>query len=360
MTLLDPSRVHNHFLPRLTLALLEPQELPHKQKQKAQLLWEVADSIEISVIVCTYNRVEPLRNALNSLVRQEPESRFTFEIVVIDDGSTDRTEDAVRTIITKSPTVPIRYIHHKGVGIADARNRGVMTASGKWIAFFDDDQWAEPDWLAELYRIAVEVGVDCVGGGVVLDLPDSIDMELNKFCRSLLSEKRPLEGRAGFKNLLVGTGNILILRNVFERVGMFDNQMNRGSDRDFFWRALKMGVKMWYAPKAIVHHIIPESRLTYEHFKGLSLSIGLSNALLRYKYKGRLRWFFALVRWVFRALARDVWILLLSYLVHNKSWHLDRKCRLWITVGYVRGSMPILAPRLFRQKRFYESLNLRR
>jgi len=316
--------------------------------------------MDITVLVCTYNRKDRLRNALESLVRQEPEGRFTFEIVVIDDGSTDGTEDAVRAITTNSPTVRIRYIHNKGGGIADARNRGVMTASGDWIAFFDDDQWAEPDWLSELHKVAVEHGADCVGGGVALDLPDSVKMQLSAHCRSLLSEKILFDGPANRKNLEAGTGNVMIQRKVFERVGVFDTRMHNGSDRDFFWRALKMGMKMWYAPRAIVYHIIPESRLTYEYFKRKSLSIGLSNAHLRYKYKGRLRWLLALVRWVFRALARDVWILLLAYLVHNNSWHLDRKCRLWITEGYVRGSMSILAPRLLRQKRFYESLELRR
>ena len=50
---------------------------------------------------------------------------------------------------------------------------GVEMARGEWVAFFDDDQWAEPGWLAELYRVAQEKEADCVGGAVFLDLPES-------------------------------------------------------------------------------------------------------------------------------------------------------------------------------------------
>ena len=64
-------------------------------------------------------------------------------------------------------------------------------ARGNWLAFFDDDQWAEPGWLAELYRTAQEQEADCVGGAVFLDLPESVPLELGTRTRRSMSEKFP-------------------------------------------------------------------------------------------------------------------------------------------------------------------------
>ena len=317
--------------------------------------------MDIGVVVCTYNRKEALRNALDSLIHQETEGAFTFEILIVDDGSTDGTEDVLKEIIKNTSAIPIRYVHKEGAGIADARNRGVREARGRCIAFFDDDQWAEPRWLLELYKVAVESEADCVGGTVLLDLPDSAKLNLSPFCRSALRESLlGYEPERYSEKVGLSTCNVIIRRELFERVGTFDaSLLTGGEDPDFFWRASKQGAEMWHAPKAIVHHIIPESRLREEYFRRTSLRLGLSGAWIRYKHKGRLRWFLALGRWILRSFARDIWLLLMALLLRDKSKQLDRKCRLWCTLGYVRGSLSLLAPSVLRQKRFFDTLNFR-
>lgn len=309
--------------------------------------------MDISVVVCTYNRKELLQNALDSIIRQETNKKFTFEIVIVDDGSTDGTENVIKHIIKRTTEIPICYVQMEvRGGIAGTKNEGIRKASGNWIAFCDDDQWAEPNWLAELYRIAIEKEADCVAGGVALDFPGVVEVELSAYCRSLLSEKVLSEGQADIKNLAAGGGNLIIHRKVFTLAGEFDTRMEIGEDSDFFWRALKLGVVMWYAPKAIVHHIIPEARLTYDNFKRKSMAVGRTNALIRYKYAGRLRWLLTFVKWSFRAVGRDVWLLLLAHFIRNLPQQLDRRCRIWISMGYLSGSMAILVNRLFKQKSF--------
>ena len=317
--------------------------------------------MDISVLVCTYNRKEQLRYALDSIIHQETEGGLTFEIVIIDDGSTDGTEDAVKEIIKNTTTVPIRYVHKEGGGIADARNRSIAEARGSWIALFDDDQWAQSQWLAELYRVAMENEADCVGGTRVLDLPDSDNFKLGPVSRWMLGEQiRGTEPRRYSNRESPNTGNVIIRRKLFERVGIFDaGLLMGGSDCDFFWRARMQDAVMWCAPKAIVHHITPESRLHDEYFRRASLRDGLSAAWVRYKHNGRLRWLLALGRRIFRSFARDVWLLLIALVLRDKSKQLDRKCRLWHTLGYVRGSMSLLAPKVFSQKRFFDILNFR-
>ena len=103
--------------------------------------------MDISVIVATYNRAEQLGEALTSLIRQETFGSFTFEIVVIDNASTDGTTRLI-TEMAKVSRVPLRFVLEPTKGVAHARNMGIREASGEWLAFFDDDQLAESYWLS--------------------------------------------------------------------------------------------------------------------------------------------------------------------------------------------------------------------
>ena len=317
--------------------------------------------MDISVIVPTYNRKKSLRKALESLISQDPLGKFTYEVLIIDDGSSDGTEDVVTEIIRRECNVPISYVYKEGGGAAAARNTGVAQAHGQWIAFFDDDQWAEPRWLSELYETALENDAQCVGGTMLLDLPDSWAEDLSPFCRRLLDENvLATEAKKYPADTLPSTGHVLIRRNVIERIGGFELTIREaGEDSDLFARLQRQGVRNWYTPRAIAHHVIPESRLTTEYFRYVSLRAGLAGARIRYKHMGHLRWFLALGRRIFRSFMRDVWLLLIAFILGDKSKQLDRKCRLWCDIGYMRGSLSILAPRQFRQKKFIESLSLR-
>lgn len=97
---------------------------------------------DISVIICTYNRCNYLELALRSLENQNFE-RSAFEIIIIDAGSTDNT---LQTIKTYSQIMSIQFIESLHSGLSDARNTGIKKASGKIVAFLDDDAIADPDW----------------------------------------------------------------------------------------------------------------------------------------------------------------------------------------------------------------------
>src|SRR3990172_13226391 len=89
---------------------------------------------KISVIIPTYNRAAYLAEALNSVISQTYKD---FELIVVDDGSTDNTEEAVRRF-----TVDIKYIYQKNQGVSAARNRGISESGGEFLSFLDsDDLW---------------------------------------------------------------------------------------------------------------------------------------------------------------------------------------------------------------------------
>lgn len=103
------------------------------------------DAMPLSVIICTYNRADFLKQALASLNAQTL-SKDRFEIVVIDDGSTDNTRDVIEPFI---PDLPIKYFYQKNAGLASARNHGIFAARGEILLFLDDDDIATPSLLEQ-------------------------------------------------------------------------------------------------------------------------------------------------------------------------------------------------------------------
>lgn len=234
---------------------------------------------DITIVVCTYNRAEMLREALSSLtvlkterpITTAPTSSFTYEILVIDNASTDETATVVEEIAAQT-TVPIRRVLEQQQGVVHARNCGVREANSEWIAFFDDDQLADPQWLQNLLSMANKKQVRCVGGAVYLQLPAGENRQLAPVCRMLLGETIGMETERTYNHRVTpGTGNLLVHRTVFDEIGCFNPEFHqRGEDTDLFLRMLDAGNSAWFTPHAIVHHIIPAERLEADYLKRLA------------------------------------------------------------------------------------------
>jgi GT2 family glycosyltransferase len=314
--------------------------------------------VDITIVLATYNRAPMLRQALESLVRQETGGKFSYDILVIDDGSRDQTQEVVQEVANFSG-VAITYVYQKNNGHCAALNTGIKRTRGEWLAFFDDDQWAEPGWLAELYRLAQEREVDCVGGAILIDLPESALLELGPRTRRLLAERIP--GRkvkdAEIKEF-IGSGNVLIRRAVFSRVGGFDPLFLRSYDTDIFWRMEKTGFRLGYAPQAIIHHVIPTSRLRPSYWRRLCFEQGVGSARIHYQYQGLLGLLLANF-WRFGAtLGRDLPLITIAACGRDRPLLLDSFCSLWYTISLIRGSLFFSCPRLFPQKKFIAAFGL--
>jgi len=235
----------------------------------------VMNTPEISVIVCTHNRADMLRDALESLAKLETGGRFRFEIVVVDNASTDATAEVVQNV-RRETQAPIHYVFEAKKGIATARNRGLREAGGQWIAFFDDDQLADPRWLQELFAYASDYNLLVVGGAVYLKLPDGCTRELHPFVRMLLGESQWSNEPFPYSpKVSPGTGNLMLHRSVFERVGTFDETFAiRAEDTDLYCRIWRANIEAWYVPAAIVHHVTPQDRLQPPYLNKLSAFMG--------------------------------------------------------------------------------------
>ena len=181
---------------------------------------------EISVIVPVYNRRALLSRALASVAAQ---TFRDFEVIVVDDGSTDSPCDAVAACRIEN----LRLVRHdKNRGAAAARNSGIAAARGEWIAFLDSDDTWEPDKLAVqiagIKTSSRRTRVNCTGYNL---------------CRKGHSETICLNLRAGeFATFILWGCNIspgsslLAHREVFDQVGPFDEDLRRLEDWDWLLR----------------------------------------------------------------------------------------------------------------------------
>jgi glycosyltransferase involved in cell wall biosynthesis len=316
----------------------------------------------ITVVVPTYNRADMLREALQSLVRQKTEGIFSFEIIVVNNASTDHTEVILKGFQEKYPNL-LRYVYEARKGVANAMNRGVKEARGEWLAFFDDDELTDEDWLRQLYEVAMRTGAPVVGGRVIPDLPGDELLELGGFCRKVLREndfyatEHVYEGKK-----LPGTCNVLAARRVFDYIGLFDVDsigLFGGADPDLFMRARAAGMALVYTPNAVVRHRIPHSRLAACHLKYDSLQIGIVLAYLDHSHEGRWKMLFFLVARIGQAILINLPMLCIAVMRRNTKDLRDRRYQLWQAIGYTRKALSFISSRLFAQEDFFARLNFR-
>jgi len=271
---------------------------------------------------------------------------MSYEIIVVDDGSTDATEDVVREA-RRCTSHPVAYIRENGIGIAAARNAAVRHARGEWLAFTDDDQITEPAWLTNLLRAQKQTGADVVGGARRLELPDHVLDQIPTRIRLILGEIAP-DGavRECSRNDLVCTGNLLVRKGVVDELGGFDAALTQGGeDTDLLMRLRRAGYACWFTPHAIVRHIIPQYRLEPAYLLWASLRGGDCYAHRDVREWGLpWTWLVCVLR-IAHTATNHVPALIIALLLRRSHEVLSRRCSLWRTWGYANRVLRMSIPR---------------
>jgi GT2 family glycosyltransferase len=315
-------------------------------------------SFEVTVVICTFNRAELLRKAIEALFAQVTDDWLQYEILVVDNASTDSTAEVVEEMALDAP-VPLHYVREGRPGVACARNRGISDSQTSWIAFLDDDEIADSRWLVSLAEVARANGALCVGGVVPPLLPESCPFNLLDAYRKLtLQFDWGPKIRRCTGEMFVGTGSLLIHRSAVDTVGLFDEKLpEAGEDTDFYRRLRAAGIEAWFTPKSIAMHLIEPERLHESYLRLARLRSGLSFARRdchRWSAAGMLA--LALARCVLTSivrLPRYAW----ARLTGNVSAQLLLRCSWWSTEGYLRGCLFLVAPKLFCEDSYLEKLD---
>ena len=227
--------------------------------------------MHISICICSYKRPEMLRKLLGELRGLETRDRFTFSVVISDN---DPEESARAVIEDFSSDYPVRidYVTEPRRSISLARNAAVAKATGDAIAFIDDDEWPQPDWLINHVSALQRPGVSGVLGPVRphFEQPPPAWVIRGRFC------ERP-EHETGFVMPWheCRTGNVLFKREILDGVDpvFLPEFGTAGSDVNFFWRMMQNGHRFIWCNEAVAYEVVPPSRSTRRFM--------LSRALLR-------------------------------------------------------------------------------
>lgn len=249
----------------------------------------------ISIVICTYNRCESLRETLESLRKISVPADFPWELIVVDNNSIDGTRKVVEDFIRTSD-LSVRYVFEATQGLSHARNKGVREAKGEILSFIDDDVIVGEDWLAEVKRAFDKYNAAYIGGKVLLkkDLPrpewwhERYNETLGEFDigNSVVFAD---EGYTG----IVGIGaNMSFKRGVFEKYGLFRTDLGRtgnsvfmGEEIDFCERLRARGDLAIYYPDAIVYHCPDTERMTREYLRRWYFRVGEWSYLVNVSYK---------------------------------------------------------------------------
>lgn len=300
---------------------------------------------DVSVVVCTHNRSDYLCRVIASLLQQRVHGR-RFEVIVIDDGSTDATA-AVVTNMRASSHIPIRYFYQDNAGIGVARNNGVREARAAWVAFIDDDVIASSDWLSELVNAAERENADLVGGPYILTPTGGVEIEPIGTIGRLLGQNPCMASPAGHLSLMErirlkagrlaipAGGNVLIRKEVVEYLGGF-SPMRYGEDQDLFRRALRAGARLAIACGAHGYHLTPPERFTRKYLYWLAPRAGRTQALIDSTEPSRLRLFFIAICRFLHLLAVTLPSLLWFAITNNKARCVSCSCSLRYGDAYLR------------------------
>lgn len=231
---------------------------------------QAKNEYDVSVIICTYNRWELLSHALKHLCAQDT-CNVRYEIVVVDNNSTDETRKIVESFIARHK-VSIRYVFENKQGLSHARNAGIKNALAPLLAFTDDDVEVAPDWIKSVKEsFDKHPEVDFVGGKVLPNWPEEPPAWLTSrshWAPVALTDYGDASFYSNAENpvCLIGA-NIGIRRSAFNLVGMYEPKFQRmkgnigAEDHEWLLRLWQAGGQGIYVPTVIVKADVPVERM---------------------------------------------------------------------------------------------------
>jgi len=230
--------------------------------------------MQVSVILCTYNRSKSLEKALESVAHSTSPMGAAWEVLIVDNNSKDDTRKVAESFVLRYPG-RFWYLFEPRQGKSHALNSGIRESRGEILAFMDDDVTVDAEWLARLTGVLHNAEWSGVGGRILPERTFTPPVWLSLDYKYALA---PL----AFFDLGVEAGelhespfgtNMAFRREVFETVGPFRTDLGpcpgsaiRGEDTDFGIRVLGAGFRLWYEPSAVVYHSVPSERITTKYF----------------------------------------------------------------------------------------------
>jgi len=241
---------------------------------------------EVSIVICTYNNCESLRDTLRSIAAQRDPRQVAQELIVVDNNSADATRGVVEEFEAAGDYPhPVRYVFEASQGVAHARNTGVREARGEFLFFVDDDVTIDPGWLQALLVCFRESNADAVGTRIDRDWICPVPAWYSDEIAGCLiaQDYGPRRIRWTAENRILVTASLGFRRAVFDAHGMFRSELGRrgdslvgGEDSEYYRRLLRSGATVMYEPAAVAFHKVERDRLSKDYLRRWFFEVGLT------------------------------------------------------------------------------------
>jgi glucosyl-dolichyl phosphate glucuronosyltransferase len=255
--------------------------------------------MNISVVLCTYNRCGTLGPAIASILASKLVPSLEWELVIVDNNSKDKTRPVIEDFVRNCPG-RVRYLLETKQGLSHARNAGIDAARGEVIAFTDDDVTVEPDWLENLTSPLLGQKSRWAGAagrirqGENFSPPSWLPLQGPFGMGGAIVQFDEGENQTELKRAPFGA-NMAFRKAMFEKYGKFRTDLGRSAgsligneDTEFGERLMSANERLCYVPDAVVHHPVPPERLTKKYIRSYWFFYGRS--LIRQTNKRRARW----------------------------------------------------------------------
>lgn len=243
----------------------------------------------VSVLICCYNSTKRLPETLKSLSLQKINSNIPWEILIIDNNSTDGTGSfSFNFWKALGEPAPLRVVVEPEPGLSHARKKGVDESSFDYLIFCDDDNWLNPNYIeiaSSLLSKYQKVGVLGGNGEPIFEItPPAWFLDGNYQKGLATGPQGDLEGPVSkSRNFVYGAGMVTrkeLVKKIFETPLFLEdrkgNLLTSGGDVELCFRSILMGYEVWYSPRLVFKHYIPEGRTSLNYIKRLSKGKGYS------------------------------------------------------------------------------------
>jgi len=255
----------------------------------------------VSVVVCCHNAAERLPRTLRHLADQSVPPDIKWEVIVVDNASTDRTATVAAGVWPSTHGVTLRVVRESELGLSHARRRGCVEARYELVSFIDDDNWVARDWVETVERtMAAHPEVGVCGGRTEAALDTVPPPWFTKYQRHYAcGDQWDSSGDVTWsRGHLWGAGMTLrksawfavvdsgVETRLADRCGA---ALTSGGDEELCYQMRAAGWRLWFEPRLFLHHYMPAGRLNWRYLRRLYRGFGNSRPLLDEYLRGTSR-----------------------------------------------------------------------